>query len=281
MHASAADPRLSSLRSFLFAPASHARRAGRALASSAHAAVLDLEDAVTAGEKDGARALAERLLREPAAGPARLIRINAVETPFFADDLALLARVAVDAVVLPKASPAALELLPQRFPPVYALVESAAGLRDAFALASSPRVAGLMLGAVDLAADLGLEPRPDGAELLLARSQLVRDSRAAGALAPVDGVWTRLDDPAGLARDAALARSLGLRGKLCVHPGQLDAVNAAFAPDDERRRRAQRVLDAFEAAAARGEGAVEVDGEMVDLAVAECAQRVLRDGGAA
>jgi citrate lyase subunit beta/citryl-CoA lyase len=272
--------RLASLRSFLFAPASHRGRAERAISSTAHAAILDLEDAVAGREKPQAREIAESLLSprrgsQKAAGPARLLRINAADTPFFADDLALLERVDIDALVLPKAGVEALERLPDPPPPVYALIESAAGLREAFALASSPCVAGLMLGAVDLAADMGLGRRPDGIELLFARSQLVRDSRAAGALPPVDGVWTQLDDPAGLMREATLARALGLRGKLCIHPRQLDAVHAAFAPDEQEQAWAQRVLQAYNRALSNREGAVSMDGELVDLAVVERARRLL------
>lgn len=272
--------RFASLRSFLFAPASRRDRAERALASSAHAAILDLEDAVASREKPHAREVAQALLARrkgsaTAAGPVRLLRINAAETAFFAEDLALLRRVDIDAVVLPKASVEALERLPADAPPVYALVESATGLREAFALASSPRVAGLMLGTVDLAADMGLGRRSDGLELLLARSQLVRDSRAAGALPPVDGVFTQLDDPAGLAREAALARTLGLRGKLCIHPRQIDAVHQAFAAAEQDGDWAKRVLEAYDRALARGEGSIAADGELVDLAVAERARRIL------
>lgn len=273
---------LPTLRSFLFVPASDMRRAQRALASPAHAAILDLEDAVADAEKADAREIAQSLLSQaPDSGkldqPARLVRVNGAQTPFFEEDLALLMRIDVDAVVLPKASMEALKLLPDRFPPVYALVESAAGLREAFALAGSARVVGLMLGAVDLAADLGLRPLADSTELLFARSQLVRDSRAAGALAPVDGVWTQLDDPTGLMREATQACALGMRGKLCIHPGQLDAVHAAFAASEQERAWAQRVLDAYDTAIARGEGATALDGELVDLAVAERARRLLSE----
>jgi citrate lyase beta subunit len=272
---------LAALRSFLFAPASDLRRAQRALSSRAHAAILDLEDAVADAEKADARDIVQSLLSQASDSgklrPARLVRVNGAETPFFEGDLALLERIDVDAVVLPKASVAALELLPERFPPVYALVESAAGLREAFALASSSHVVGLMLGAVDLAVDLGLGRLADSAELLFVRSQLVRDSRAAGALAPIDGVWTQLDDPEGLMREAALARALGMRGKLCIHPGQLDAVHAAFAASEQERAWAQRVLDAYDTAVSRGEGAIALDGELVDLAVAERARRLLSE----
>lgn len=281
------------MHSFLFAPADHPRRAERALASLADAAILDLEDAVAADRKadarEGARALltaraepadaAPAAAPPPARRPARLLRINGADTRWFADDLALVALLgaALDALVLPKATVAALDALPAAGPPVYALVESAGGLREAYEIARHPRVAALMLGTVDLAADLGLEPGDDGTELLPIRSQLVRDSRAAGAPPPVDGVWTRLDDPGGLAHDAARARALGLRGKLCIHPAQLDVVHATFTPSAAARAWAQRVLASYETAAARGEGAAVVDGEMVDVAVVERAQRLLRE----
>lgn len=279
--ATTVPPRLASLRSFLFAPASSPDRAHAALESPAHTVILDLEDAVAEAEKAHARQNAASLLAKASAaeptGPARLLRINAANTPHWAKDVALLARLEVDAVVLPKASVAALERLPQDLPPVYALVESAIGLRDAYALACSPRVVGLMLGAVDLAADLGLGSCADGAELLFARSQLVRDSAAARALPPVDGAWTRLDDAAGLSREATLARALGLRGKLCIHPSQIAPIHAAFAPDERERSWALRVIDLYDAAQRRGEGAAVLDGELVDLAVVARARKLLEE----
>ena len=221
------------LRSFLFAPASDLRRAQRALASPAHAAILDLEDAVADAEKADARDIVQSLLSQASDSgkldrPARLLRVNGAETPFFEGDLALLERIDVDAVVLPKASVTVLESPPERFPPVYALVESATGLREAFALARSARVVGLMLGAVDLAADLGLDGSLTAPSYCSRSLQLVRDSRAAAPSLHRRRL-EQLDDPEGLMREAALDVRLGCSAS-CIHPGQLDTVHAASPP---------------------------------------------------
>src|SRR5439155_1589575 len=120
-----------------------------------------------------------------------------------------------------------------RRPAALAIVESAAGLRDCSATASAPRVSLLALGSHDLSAELCLAQRPDQLELLLPRSQLVLASAAAGIRAPIDTVFLDTRDDAGLEAECRLARTLGLRGKLCIHPAQLDAVHRVFAPSEE------------------------------------------------
>lgn len=264
-------------RSFLFAPGSEARKLERALAAGADAVIADLEDAVLPDEKENARTLALGALAEGGDGCLRLVRVNAHGTPWFDDDLAAVTTAALDGVVLPKATPEAAERVTGTGLPVVAIVETAGGLRRAFELASTPGVAVLVLGAVDLGLELGLEARADGLELLHARSALVVDAAAAGTRAPVDRVWLDVRDLAGLERDCALARSLGLRGKACIHPDQVPVVNAAFLPSDDEIERARAVVAAFEQAATEGRGAVALDGEMIDLPVVEQARRVLAE----
>jgi citrate lyase subunit beta/citryl-CoA lyase len=183
----------------------------------------------------------------------------------------------VDAVVLPKATPEALTALEGLGLPVVAIVETAEGLRRVHDVAGSGPVAALLLGAVDLGLALGLEPRPDGMELLVPRSTLVLGSAAAGLRGPVDQVWLDVRDERGLERDCLLARSLGLRGKACIHPAQVPVVNEAFAPSENELRRAREVVAAYDRAAAEGKGAVALDGEMIDLPVVERARQVLAD----
>ena len=113
-----------------------------------------------------------------------------------------------------------------------AIVETAQGLRLAYETASHPRVEALVLGAVDLGLELGLEVRPDGQEVLFARSKLVLDSAAAGIRGPFDLVHLDVRDGEGLEAECRLARSLGFRGKACIHPAQVDIVNAVFAPGE-------------------------------------------------
>ncbi len=132
-----------------------------------------------------------------------------------------------------------------------------------------------MLGAVDLGLELGLEPRPDGQELLLARSTLVVDSAAAAIRPPVDQVWVDVADLDGLRRDCELARSLGLRGKACIHPAQVPVVNESFTPSPDAVAEAREIVSAYEQAAGAGHGAVALDGRMIDLPVVERARGIL------
>lgn len=267
---------LGSLRSVLFAPGSDERKLTRALASGADVVIADLEDAVAPAEKGPARALVVRLFRELASGSLKAVRVNGADTSHFSDDLAAVAGLDVDLVVLPKATPGAVGALGPDGPPVIAIVESAQGLRLAYETACSPRVAVLMLGAADLSAELSLEPRPDGHELLFARSSLVVDSAAAGIRRPIDQVWLDVRDHEGLEADAALARSLGFGGKACIHPGQLEAVNRLFGPTDEQLAWARAVVEAYEHGIREGRGAVALDGEMIDLPVVERARKLLQ-----
>jgi citrate lyase beta subunit len=178
-------------------------------------------------------------------------------------------------LVLPKATPEAVDALGEDGPPVVAIVETAEGLREAYEVASLPRVQALIVGTIDLGVDLRLEPRADGLEILFARSKAVLDSAAARVRAPIDRVWTDVRDGDGLEADALFARSLGFRGKACVHPDQIEIVNRVFTPSDEELTRARRVVEAYEHALGEGEGVTALEGEMIDLPVVERARQVL------
>jgi len=232
--------------------------------------VADLEDAVTPDRKDAARALVLRLR-------PHVVRVNGAGTPWFEDDLAAARELQLDAVVLPKATPDAVAALGSDGPPVIAIVETAQGLRLAYETASSPRVAALMLGAADLGAELGWEPRPDGLELLYARSKLVADSAAAGIRGPFDIVHLNTRDDKGLEAAARFARSLGFRGKACIHPAQVAVVNRVFLPEADSVAWAERVLDAAERGEREGRGAVALDGEMIDAPIVDRARRILSE----
>ena len=215
------------LRSLLFLAADDPARLAAAFESGADAVVADLEDLTPAGRKQAAhRAVAEVL--PSARGAARLVRINEPGSELAAADLEAIAGLELDAIVVPKATPEGIATLAPGGPPVVAVIESAAGLHRAYDVARCERVVALVLGANDLGADLGLEPRPDAMELLYARSKLVAESAAAGIRPPFDRVFNRYDDPAGLEADARFARSLGFGGKGCTHPSQPSVVNRVF-----------------------------------------------------
>ena len=268
---------LATARSLLFAPGNDERKLEKALAAGADAVVADLEDAVPAGEKEAARTVARRVLGGAATGSLVAVRVNAAGTEHWGADLQAVADLELDALVLPKAIPDAVGALGPDGPPVIAIVETALGVRHAYETARMPRVAALVLGAVDLGLELGLEPRADGQEVLYARSRLVLDSAAAGRRSPFDLVHVDTRDDEGLEAEARLARSLGFRGKACIHPAQVAIVNHVFSPTGEERERARRVVEAYERGLADGRGVVALDGQMIDLPVVERARRILAE----
>jgi citrate lyase beta subunit len=261
---------LAHARSLLFAPGSDERKLRSALGAGADAVIADLEDAVAPAQKQAARELVAEL-RPP------IVRINGAGTEWFAEDLAVAETLDLEAIVLPKATPEAVAALGPEGPPVIAIVESAVGVRSSYETALAPRVAALLLGAVDLGAELGLESRADGLEVLFARSKVVVDSAAAGIRPPFDIVHLDLADAEGLEEECRLARSLGFRGKACIHPAQLEIVNRVFAPSEAELEWARGVVVAYERESGAGRGAFALNGAMVDLPVVERARRILAE----
>jgi citrate lyase beta subunit len=268
---------LSLVRSVLFAPAGEERKLRNALASAADAVVADLEDATAPAEKAAAREIVEGVWADAEPRVARGLRVNGPGSEWFDDDLELSRRLALDFLMLPKATPDAVAALGPVGPPVLAIVETAVGLRRAYETAAAPRVFAVALGSHDLGAELLIEARADGLELLYARSKLVADSAAAGVRPPFDTVFLDFRDPGGLEQEARLVRTLGLRGKLCIHPDQLDVVNAVFAPGDDELEWARRVLDAHTAGLREGRGVVALDGRMIDTPVVRRAERLIAE----
>ena len=264
-----------SAQSFLFVPADEPERVAKAARSGADAIILDLEDSVADARKADAREVAESMLRERPGASLWLVRINGVGSTGFDEDLAMVAEAAPDGVVIPKADPNVLKRVDRPVPPIIALIETAAGLALARETASDVRVERLQLGAVDLALELGLRPRPDGLELLHPRATLVLASAVAGCAAPVDSVFVGIPDLDGLERDAQLGRSLGCSGKACIHPTHVDVLHRVFRPTDLEVERAAAVLEAFDRASGTGAGVVQHEGTMIDRPLVEQSRRVI------
>lgn len=261
-------------RSYLYVPGNRPDRFDKALAAGADAVIVDLEDAVPPAEKPAARAALSAWLK-----PAQpvIVRVNATDSPWFAEDLAACAAPGVAGVVLPKAEDIGADvvaLCKRSGAALLPLIETAAGMARAESVAATPCVQRLMFGTIDFQFELGIDG--DGDELLAFRSRLVLASRLAGIQSPVDGPCTSWEDAALLDADCRRARRLGFGGKLCIHPRQVAAVNAAFSPAEAEVAWARRVVEA-----ARGSGgaAVAVDGRMVDRPVILKAERILREAG--
>jgi len=287
------------MRSLMFVPAHRERMIQRALglgefgASTLDVAILDLEDGVPAASKDEASRIVAEVLAHPSRrGPLRFVRIQRALSDGGEADLDAVVRAGLDGIVAPKVRRAEeivwladeLEARERRTAVapgtirIIASIESAAALVDAPRIAaSSPRVIGLTFGSEDFALDLGLPTRREGeaADLLYARSATVVAAVAAGKIA-LDGIWPDIRDAAGLRADSLRARRLGFSGKTLIHPDQIAVVNEVFSPTAGEVDEARRVVSAFEEALARGDGAVALDGRMLDAPVVDRARRVLR-----
>ncbi len=254
------------LTTLLFVPASRPDRFAKAAASGADAVVLDLEDAVSADDKVAARGHLQVAFTDIPV----VFRVNALGTPWHAEDIEAAMRLRPAAVMLPKAEGGAdFARLVDRLSasaPVIALLESARGLADARTIAAVPGVAALAFGSWDFCADLGCEHTEPA--LLAARSEIVLASRLAGREAPMDGVTTVIDDPARIEADARYARSLGFGGKLVIHPKQVAPAAAGFRPNASEIEWAEKIL-------ASGDAAAAVDGAMVDEPVRVRARSIL------
>lgn len=270
---------IAALQTVLFVPADRSERYAKALASGADAVILDLEDAVAPESKEAARAgLAGWLLTQAPASV--LVRINAFRTPWFKADMALCQMPAVGGIVVPKVeSRDVLEVIALHTgKPLLPIIESAAGLGRLTEVAECQHVARLLFGKLDLAIDLGMDyPAPtnvDPEELafLFYRSQIVLASRHAALPPPLDGVYTRLNDPDGLLRYAQRSVCMGFGGMLLIHPQQVEPVRTAYMPTDEQVLWAKRVLQAANESAG---AAVMLDGAMVDRPVVLRAARIL------
>lgn len=258
-------------RSYLFVPGNRPERFDKAIGSGADVVILDLEDAVAAADKDGARDAVRGWLN-----PAKpvYVRVNAADTGWFTADLQLAGLPGIAGIALPKAECAAaireihrcagasVQILP--------IIETAMGLWRAEAVASAPGVVRLAFGSVDFQLDTGITGERE--ELLFARSQLVLVSRVAGLLPPVDGVTVALDDEAVLRRDVAQSRRMGFGGKLAIHPKQVRGINEGFLPQPAEIAWAQQVVAA---AGAAGNNAVRLDGKLIDLPIIERARALL------
>jgi citrate lyase subunit beta/citryl-CoA lyase/(S)-citramalyl-CoA lyase len=269
------------LRSLLFVPGTRPERFDKAISAGADAVCIDLEDAVPVHAKAEARKLVAAFLAARAGGGTRVgVRINSLLTADGARDLAALADLEAppSLVMIPKVASAA-ELavvsgaLNMKAPCLWPIVESALGLRDAWSISAAPGVEGVLFGAVDLAADLGVQPTWE--PMLFARGRLAA-ACAAASVELLDVPSIDIDDDDALRESTLKARAFGFTGRACIHPRQVPVVNASFAPTDVEIAHARRVVRAFEDA--KG-AAVQLDGKMVELPIIRSARRILAAAG--
>jgi len=255
------------IRSVLFLPASNPRAIAKARESGADLVVLDLEDAVKAGDKPAARDAAVAAVAADWPMPVA-IRVNSVGSDWHSLDLDAAAKSNADYVVVPRAVSGHLVrgVAEAVGKPVLAMIETAAGVLAAPEIA--PETAALIAGTNDLRADLKLPLDATREPITASLQWIVLAARAAG-VAVFDGVFNRLDDPEGFLAEARDGRRLGFDGKSLIHPNQIEPCHRAFAPSEAEIERARALVEAFKG------GAERFGGEMIERMHVEAAQRVL------
>ncbi len=272
------------LRSMLFVPGNSMRLITKAATLASDAIILDLEDAVPLADKGTARIMVRDSIKAIKSGVSALfVRVNALITNLTSEDLRFVCVEGLDGIMLAKAETktdvvklagmleeaekgSGLKLGSLTIVP---LIESAKGVINTYEIASaSKRVVAVAFGAGDYYRDLGRSVSflsPEQTELLYARSQIVNGSRAAGVQAIDTPFFGLLTDREGFMRETILALQLGFKGKLLIHPAQIDFVNKTFAPSLDEGAYSRRVVEAFEEAQAKGLGAISFEGKMIDI----------------
>jgi citrate lyase subunit beta/citryl-CoA lyase len=276
-------------RSVLYMPGSNARALEKARTLPADGLILDLEDAVAPDAKEMARRQVGDAVRSGGFGNREVvIRINALDTPWGADDLAAAAAVKPDAILVPKVStPGDLVALGHRLDQLEAshnirvlvMMETPLAVlnaRDIAAAAKDPasRLAGFVMGTNDLAKDTRARIVPGRAPMTAWLMSCVAAARAFG-LDILDGVFNDIADAEGFARECAEARDMGFDGKTLIHPGQIDPCNRAFSPTAAEVDDARKIIAAFDLPENSGKGVVKLDGRMVERLHADMARRIV------
>ena len=277
-------------RSMLFLPGNTPNMIINGDALGADSIILDLEDAVSPDEKDSARILVRNAIREMGFADVEItVRINAIDTAYWKDDLEAIVPLKPDLIMPPKASSAAdmqtidafisdierRNNMPVGGVKLIPLIETALGVERAFEIATAcPRVTALFLGGEDLTADLRCKRTKAGNEIDYARKRLVCAARAAG-IDVYDTPFTDVNDDEGIVVDAEYAKSLGFTGKSAIAPRHVRTINEVFSPSLADVEYAKLVFEAIRIGKLQGKGAVSLRGKMIDKPIVERARQTL------
>lgn len=274
-------------RSALYMPGSNARAMEKAKSLPADAVILDLEDSVAPEAKAEARARVVEAVRAGGYGQREVVvRINALDTPWGADDAKALAAAGPDGVLLPKvmsgkdiAQAAALLVVAPERTKLWLMIETPEAilrLAEIAAAAREPasRLAVLVMGTNDLIKDTRASLDSNRTAALHWLSASITAARA-GGLDILDGVYNDLKNAAGFRAECVHGRMLGFDGKTLIHPDQIAPANEVFAPSEGEVAAARKLVGVFDLPENRGKGAINVDGRMVERLHADMARRVV------
>lgn len=276
-------------RSHLFMPGSNPRALEKARTVAADGIILDLEDAVAPDAKGTARdAIAETLAKGGFGKREMLIRINALDSPWWIDDVAMAAKAKPDGILVPKISSVEdLNAVADRLGDlgadmsikVWAMIETSRAILHAEELASCVndaeiRLAGFVFGPNDIARETRIRMMPGRASMLGMITHCVLAARMYG-LDILDGPYSNFSDNEGFIAEAEQGRDIGFDGKTLIHPAQIEACNKVFTPPADEVAQARRIIAAFEQPENASRGAIQLDGKMVERLHADMAKRTI------
>lgn len=276
-------------RSVLYMPGSNARALEKAKTLPVDGVILDLEDSVAPDGKEAARRQVGEAVKAGGFGVREVfIRVNGVDTPWHADDLAAAAHAAPDAILVPKVSvPATLELIGRRLldmgaghkTRVWAMIETPLAIFNILSIASvardsETRLSGFVMGTNDLARDTRARLVPGRAPMLPWLSMSIAAARIHG-IDILDGVYNDIGNADGFVQECTQGVEFGFDGKTLIHPGQIEPCNKAFSPSSADVEQARKMIAAFDLPENKGKGVVSIDGRMVERLHADMARRTV------
>jgi len=276
-------------RSHLFMPGSNPRALEKARTLPCDGVILDLEDAVAPDAKAAARDnIAEAVASRGYGKREVIIRINALDSPWWIDDVTMAGKAKPDGILVPKISSVEdLSAIADRLSDigadmsikVWAMIETSRAILHAEELAaasrdSENRLAGFVFGPNDIARETRIAMRPGRAAMLPMITHCVLAARLYG-LEILDGPYSGIGDAEGFAEEAAQGRDLGFDGKTLIHPGQIDACNRIFTPPEDEVAQARRIIAAFTEPENVSRGAIQMDGRMVERLHVDMAKRTI------
>jgi citrate lyase subunit beta / citryl-CoA lyase len=274
-------------RSLLFMPGSNARALEKARTLPADGIILDLEDSVAPDAKAVARdQIAQAVAAKGFGNREVLIRINALDSPWWVDDIGMAGKAQPDGILVPKISTVDdLNVVADRLGSadasirVWAMIETARAVLDADKLAAAskdPRtqLAGFVFGPNDIARETRIRIKPGRAAMIPMITHCILATRAHG-LEILDGPYGDIGNVDGFAEECAEGRDLGFDGKTLIHPSHIDACNAIFTPPEAEVTEARKTIPAFEKPENASRGAIQLDGRMVERLHAEMARRTI------
>jgi len=276
-------------RSLLFMPGSNARALEKARNLHADVLILDLEDSVAPDAKALARDQIAQVIAAKGFGKREVwIRSNSLDTPWFADDVAMAGKARPDGILVPKVSTVEdLKAIGDRLAAigadasikVWAMIETARAVLDADKLAAASRdlktrLAGFVFGPNDIARETRIRMQPGRAAMIPMITHCILATRAHG-LEILDGPYSDFSNIDGFGQECTQGRDLGFDGKTLIHPGQIEACNAIFTPPAEEVAEARKIIAAFERPENASKGAIQLDGRMVERLHADMAKRTI------